>query len=115
MFGTAMYFVAWYTLPFFRELNLYFYKFKFFVFILAPECYGDPATRACQLLVDQRGGGRAFFPRGRCWIGGRRCRGVADPGRLEEASDYLHVSYFPVVAISFLSELLFFIKLSFSL
>jgi hypothetical protein len=40
---------------------------------------------------------------------------VADPGRLEEASDYLHVSYFPVVAISFLSELLFFIKLSFSL
>jgi hypothetical protein len=32
MFGNAMYFVAWYTLPFFRELNLYFYKFNFFVF-----------------------------------------------------------------------------------
>jgi hypothetical protein len=38
---------------------------------------------------------------------------VADPGLLEEASDYLHVSYFPVVAISFLSELLFFIKFFF--
>jgi hypothetical protein len=101
MFGNAMYFVAWYTLPFFRELNLYFYKFKFFVFILAPERHGDPATRACQLLANQCGGGCAFFPRGRGWIGGRGCRGVADPGRLEETSDYLHVSNFSFVLTSF--------------
>jgi hypothetical protein len=29
MFGSAMYFVAWYTLPFFRELNLFFINLKF--------------------------------------------------------------------------------------
>jgi hypothetical protein len=100
MVGKAMYFVAWYTLPFFRELNLYFINLNF-IFILAPECHGDPFAGACQLLANQRCGGRAFFPRGRGWIGGRGCRGVADPGRLEETSDYLHVSNFSLVLTSF--------------
>ena len=92
MFGNAMYFVAWYTLPFFRELNLFFINLNF-VFVLAPECHGDPATGACQLLVDQRGRGRPLVPRWRSWIGGCGGRGVADPGRPKETSDHIHVSF----------------------
>ena len=95
----AMYFVAWYTLPFFRELNLYFYKFNFFVFILAPECYGDPATRACQLLVDQRGRGRAFLSGRRRRAGGCGCCSLEDHGCTAEASDHVHVSIFSIVQV----------------
>jgi hypothetical protein len=93
MVGDAMYFVAWYTLPFFRELNLFFINLNF-VFILAPKRYGDPATGACQLLANQRGCGRAFLPWGRRRAGGRGRRCLEDHGCITEASDYFHISIF---------------------
>jgi hypothetical protein len=78
----------------FQGTKFIFYKFKIFVFILAPECHGDPATGACQLLVNQRGCGRAFLPGGRRRVGGRRRRCLADPGGFEKTGYYLHVSVF---------------------
>ncbi len=94
MLGNAMYFVAWYTLPFFRELNLYLYKFKFLLFcLLAPECYWYSVTRTCPFLVDRRRCSRTVFSGRRCWTGGRGRGSVEDPGRLKETSDNFYVSF----------------------
>ncbi len=100
MFGNAMYFVAWYTLPFFRELNLFFINLNF-VFVLAPECHGDPATGTCQLLVDQRGRGRAFLSGRHRRAGGRGRCSLEDHGCTSEASDHVHVSIFLSFKLSY--------------
>ncbi len=76
----------------FQGTKFIFYKFKFFVFVLAPECHGNPATGTCQLLVDQRGRGRAFLSGRRRRAGGRGCCSLEDHGCAAEASDHVHVS-----------------------
>jgi hypothetical protein len=78
---------------------------------LDSECYWNPVARACPDLAYQRGGGRPVIPWGRGRSGGRGSCGLADPGGLEEACDYFHVSYFSVVLKSFsLSEPFFLLR-----
>jgi hypothetical protein len=84
--------------------------------LLAPECYGCPASRACPDLADQRGGCRPLFPWGRGRSGGRGSCGLAYPGDLEKACDHLHVSYIPVVfKILLFLKYFFYIKIFVSL
>jgi hypothetical protein len=70
-------------------INLILYYF----FVLAPECNWSSAAWACPDLAHQRGRGCSLIPWWRSWIGGCGGRGVADPGRPEETSDHIHVSF----------------------